>query len=80
MAAVMRSPLFSFSEDELMALSLDRKRKKLWEMVEKSTALNREGIDLEKLLSFQKTVLLWRDYAKIYPVGDLVEAFLKTFD
>lgn len=80
LAAVMRSPLFSFSEDELMALSLQRGRKKLWEMVGKAQQLQREGINLKKVVAFKEKILLWRGFAKIYPVGDLVDMFLKEFD
>lgn len=80
LAAVMRSPLFGFSEDELMALAFQRGKKKLWEMVLEGEGLYREGLDQEKVAAFKETVLLWRSCAKIYPVGDLVDMFLKEFD
>lgn len=80
LAAVMRSPLFSFDEDELLALSLSRKGKKLWEMVLAVESLDREGLPEEKTVQFRETILLWRSYAKIYPVGELVDMFLKEFD
>ncbi|HMM05998.1 MAG TPA: helicase-exonuclease AddAB subunit AddA [Clostridiales bacterium] len=80
LAAVLRSPLFHFSEDELMALSFQRGKKKLWEMVLEAETLCREGLDQEKVAAFRETLLLWRGCAKIYPVGDLVDMFLKEFD
>ncbi|MCQ2560120.1 MAG: UvrD-helicase domain-containing protein, partial [Clostridia bacterium] len=39
LAAVMRSPLFGFDEDELLALSLNRQQKKLWEMIMEAESL-----------------------------------------
>ena len=80
MAAVMRSPLFSFDEDELLALGLSRKGKKLWDMVLAADDLDREGLPKEKTARFRETILRWRGYAKIYPVGELVDLFLKEFD
>lgn len=80
LAAVMRSPLFSFDEDELLTLALSRRGRKLWEMVLAAEDLNREGLPLEKTAAFRETILLWRQYAKIYPVGELVDLFLKEFD
>ncbi len=80
LAAVMRSPLFSFDEDELLALGLSRNGKKLWEMVLVADRLDREGVPKEKTARFRETILLWRQYAKIYPVGELVDMFLKEFD
>ena len=80
LAAVMRSPLFSFDEDELLSLGLSRKGKKLWEMVLDADHLEREGLPKEKTVRFRETILLWRGYARIYPVGELVDMFLKEFD
>ncbi len=80
LAAVLRSPFFGFSEDELMALSFQRGKKKLWQMVLAGEDLCREGLDPKKIAAFRETILLWRGCAKIYPVGDLVDMFLKEFD
>ena len=80
LAAVMRSPLFSFDEDELLALGLSRKGKKLWEMVLAADDMDREGLPKEKTARFRETILRWRGYAKIYPVGELVDMFLKEYD
>ena len=80
LAAVMRSPLFGFDENELLLLSLDRKGKKLWEMVLVAEELGRADLDVEKTASFRETIRLWRRRSRIYPVGDLVDDFIKTFD
>ena len=80
LAAVMRSPLFSFDEDELLVLALDRKGRKLWDMVLCAEDSDREQLNKEKVAAFRETVELWRQYARVYPVGELVDMFLKRFD
>lgn len=80
LGAVMRSPLFGFDENELLALSMHRKGRKLWDMVCEAESLERDGIPLEKVVSLRNKIEKWRITAKIYPIGDLVDMFLKEFD
>ncbi|MBR5329508.1 MAG: UvrD-helicase domain-containing protein, partial [Firmicutes bacterium] len=80
LGAVMRSPLFAFDEDELLALAGSRKGRKLWDMVCQAENLGRDMIPLEKVAAFRQTIEEWRLTARIYPVGDLVDMILKAFD
>lgn len=80
LGAVMRSPLFDFDENELLALSMNRKGRKLWDMVCQAEELDREGLPLEKIALLRETVEKWRVTARIYPIGELVDMFLKEFD
>lgn len=80
LAAVMRSPLFGFDEDALLLLSLDRKGKKLWEQILTVEEADTEGLDKEKVIAFREVIGVWRQRAKIYPVGELVDMILKEFD
>lgn len=80
LAAVMRSPLFGFDEDALLLLALDRKGKKLWEQILSVEEADTEGLDKEKVIAFRRVIGTWRQRAKVYPVGDLVDMILKEFD
>lgn len=80
LGAVMRSPLFGFDENELLALAMHRKGRKLWDMVCQAESLGRDGIPLEKVKSLRQKLEEWRVIAKIYPIGELVDMFLKEFD
>ncbi len=72
LASVMRSPIFSFTENELMEIRLNGRDKPFYENVtyesEKETPLG------EKCLSFVKKLALWREEAYVKSVEQFVTA------
>lgn len=80
LAAVMRSNLFNFNEDEILALSLNRHKRKLWEMILQAETLNRPEVPLAKTVAFREEILSLRKRAKIYPVGELVDDLVREYD
>lgn len=82
LVALMKSPMFSFDEDELARLSLQKSEDKVQENfyeklvnAQAQTSLHKDLIKSElhkKLEFFMKTVQSWRLYSKTYSLYDLI--------
>lgn len=82
LVALMKSPMFSFDEDELARLSLQKSEDKVQENfyeklvnAQAKTSLHKDLIKSElhkKLEFFMKTVQSWRLYSKTYSLYDLI--------
>lgn len=82
LVALMKSPMFSFDEDELARLSLQKSEDKVQENfyeklvnAQAKTSLHKDLIKSElhkKLGFFMKTVQSWRLYSKTYSLYDLI--------
>lgn len=82
LVALMKSPMFSFDEDELARLALQKSEDKVQEnfyeklvKVQKKIGLQKDLIkaELQKKLSFfMETVQVWRLYSKTHSLYDLI--------
>ncbi len=72
LASLMRSPFFSFSEDELMTFALKEKKRTLWDRLEVYLAKKDNSALYQKFNDFYVKVTEWRNLAKLYPVADLL--------
>lgn len=74
LAAVMRSPLFSFSENELLEIRLRDRSKPFYENVTEYAAEKNElG---EKCLSFSETLSSWRERSSVVSTAEFMESVL----
>jgi ATP-dependent helicase/nuclease subunit A len=74
LASLMRSPIFSFSENELLEIRLKGREKPFYDNVTSSS--EDEGELGEKCRSFLETLSSWRTRASVFPVSEFLEEVL----